>query len=150
MIGGSPEPEKVIPADAVLGKSACYLIPDDTNTYWLSIDKPNGVLRYGVGYTNVANTLLKATLKKKENGALVWNDLQYAWLDGLADIRVIKGGIDQVSDKTIHLQNYPFNDTLESSAGHYTSSTHSIRSYAIHHERSKNHAQRPGRRDIYC
>lgn len=95
--GGFPQPNGVqIDAEAIQGPSACYLVPGDTITYWLSIDKDNGILQYGSGYINTHNILLKVTLKKEVGRILEWAAKEFAWLGKLTTVNVYKGGADQV------------------------------------------------------
>lgn len=80
--------------------------------YWLSLDKNNGILRYGKFYTNVAETLFRATLKKKakdpktgEEGVMVWiNPTEHSWLEGLKTFEVIQDheevGVGSTSTKS--------------------------------------------------
>ncbi|MCJ1366397.1 hypothetical protein MMC16_005525 [Acarospora aff. strigata] len=79
-------------------EDAPYLWSGKPTIYWLSIDKCNGILRYGKHYTNVAHTLLLAKLKKKgkdeksgDDGVMVWiNPKKNAWLEGLRTVEVIQ------------------------------------------------------------
>lgn len=97
-VGGNiPLLETVIPAKELKGPAACYLVPSNTVTYWLSIDRDNGILRYGKDYLNVKLTLLKADLKEQNDGLMVWIDKKYDWLSDLQHVEVLKGGKDQVS-----------------------------------------------------
>ncbi|KUJ13485.1 uncharacterized protein LY89DRAFT_754246 [Mollisia scopiformis] len=79
-----------IPTKLIQQESACYLNPGVQTTYWLSIDGPNGVLRYGKYYTNKSMTLLEATLKKEEKpGVPVWISSEYSWLADLKDVDIV-------------------------------------------------------------
>lgn len=90
--------EVPFPVDVLKGDEACYLVPDEETTYWLSIDRDNGILRYGIGYTNVPHILLQAVLKIEVAGVMAWTDpKKYSWISDLKHAQVIKGGVDQVS-----------------------------------------------------
>ena len=79
-------------------KESGYLCPGEKTVYWLSIDNGNGILRYGKHYTNTAQTLLSATLKKKgkdpvsgNDGVMVWiHPKEHAWLASLKTVKVIQ------------------------------------------------------------
>lgn len=57
-------------------------------TYWLSVDRPNGWIRWGRGYTNVALATGEVELKyKDEVGVMVWKDKkEFGWLDTVQDV----------------------------------------------------------------
>ncbi|KXJ86156.1 RmlC-like cupin domain-containing protein [Microdochium bolleyi] len=62
-------------------------------TYWLSIDKENGVVRYGKYWTHKNLTCFEATYKgPNEKGALVWIDEKYKWLAQLRHVDIIQDG----------------------------------------------------------
>lgn len=85
--GGFPQPNGVqIDAEAIQGPSACYLVPGDTITYWLSIDKDNGILQYGSGYINTHNILLKVTLRRRLG--VFWSGQRKSLL-GLASLQLL-------------------------------------------------------------
>ncbi|KAJ3483071.1 hypothetical protein NLI96_g6558 [Meripilus lineatus] len=58
-------------------------------TYWLSVDRPNGWIRWGRGYTNVALATGEVELKYKDDtGVMVWKDKgKFEWLDTVQDVR---------------------------------------------------------------
>ncbi|KAJ7482462.1 hypothetical protein FB451DRAFT_1364525 [Mycena latifolia] len=57
--------------------------------YWLSIDRKNGILRFGRDYTNLAFVLYEARLKKKvDPGVWHWIDDKYTFIDKLTTVNV--------------------------------------------------------------
>lgn len=71
-------------------------------TYWLSVDRPNGWIRWGRGYTNVALATGEVELKYKDDtGVMVWKDKgKFEWLDTVQDVRYTLWGpnYDNVRD----------------------------------------------------
>ncbi len=61
-------------------------------TYWLSLDKENGVLRYGKHFTTKAMTLAEVTLKKLDkDGVMQWDDAaRFQWLEKLKTVGVVQ------------------------------------------------------------
>ncbi|CCM00576.1 uncharacterized protein FIBRA_02611 [Fibroporia radiculosa] len=97
VLGSTPTP---IPAVALKGIAACYLLPDQQTTYWLSVDRPNGVIRYGKYYLSTNLALLEATLKvKNDQGVMVWSDPKWNWLDDLKNVVVTQVGGDETKRK---------------------------------------------------
>lgn len=84
----------------VRGKEVCYIRTDqDTkrpDTYWWSIDKKNGVLKYGKGYLNDSLTLLRADLATftpgPDGGVPKWKNTAYGFIEKLKSVRVFQGG----------------------------------------------------------
>ncbi|KAJ3756185.1 hypothetical protein EV360DRAFT_48420 [Lentinula raphanica] len=72
-----------------------YLDVNRQTTYWLSIDCPNGILKYGKGYLSSNLTLLEARLKKlDDHGCMVWPDDTWSFLEKLKEVRVLQTGGD--------------------------------------------------------
>ncbi|KAF8460834.1 RmlC-like cupin domain-containing protein [Kalaharituber pfeilii] len=74
------------------GPHACDLNSGVRTNYWFSIDRNNGLLRYGKYFTNVSMTLMQATLKvKNKEGVMVWKDPQrFAWIEKVKHVIVIQ------------------------------------------------------------
>lgn len=74
-------------------------------TYWLSLDRSNGVIMYGKYYANRSMALLQAELKKKdEKGVMVWKEKHYAWLEKLKEVYAIQ---DPMGKKKVIHENIP-------------------------------------------
>ena len=60
--------------------------------YWLSLDKENGVLRYGKHFTTKALTLAEVTLKTLDKeGVMQWDDApRFQWLEKLKTVSVVQ------------------------------------------------------------
>lgn len=69
---------------------ACTLNPGEQTTYWLSLDAPNGRLRYGKYFTNKAMTLIEANLKiLNKGGNMIWSEPdKFAWLEKVKTVEV--------------------------------------------------------------
>lgn len=66
------------------------LRPGVKTTYWLSLDRSNGIIMYGKYYANRSMTLVQAELKKTEKGVKVWKDKEYEWLETLDEVYAIQ------------------------------------------------------------
>ncbi|CAI4214409.1 unnamed protein product [Parascedosporium putredinis] len=79
-----------IPITFSKGVEACYLNKGEKTTYWLSLDKENGRIRYGKYYTNAKLTLAEVSLKTRDDkGVLVWKEPEtYNWLERLKPFSV--------------------------------------------------------------
>lgn len=78
--------------------SHCRLIPNSKITYWLSIDKNNGLLRFGTGYLNTHNVAFEVSLKTKneELRRHEWTEEGYSFIGSLSQVKITKTGIDAV------------------------------------------------------
>ncbi|KAJ3847274.1 hypothetical protein EV368DRAFT_69240 [Lentinula lateritia] len=88
-----------------------YLDVNRQTTYWLSIDCPNGILKYGKGYLSSNLTLLEARLKKlDDHGRMIWPET-WNFLEKLTEVRVLQTGGDMralsVSTQTLPLVDAP-------------------------------------------
>lgn len=81
-----------IPFNVLKGQDACYLNSGLETTYWLSLDKENGILRYGKYFTNKSMTLVEATLKQEnKDGVMIWkNEEQFSWLEKVKTTEVMQ------------------------------------------------------------
>ncbi|KAI0273448.1 RmlC-like cupin domain-containing protein, partial [Gloeopeniophorella convolvens] len=69
--------------------------PGITETYWVSLDRKNGALRYGKKYLNAGLTLYEVNLKHMSgDGVPEWNDETYASFDNLTHVTVTQVGGD--------------------------------------------------------
>jgi hypothetical protein len=81
-----------------LVKEARYLVPGpEPDTYWLSVDKKNGIIRYGRGYVNLSQALYEVTLGvfDKENGVCKWADKKFQFIERLAKVQILQFGGDK-------------------------------------------------------
>ncbi|KAJ3929093.1 MAG: hypothetical protein NXY57DRAFT_1041080 [Lentinula lateritia] len=88
-----------------------YLDVNRQTTYWMSIDCPNGILKYGKGYLSSNLTLLEARLKKMDDhGRMVWPET-WTFLEKLTEVRVLQTGGDMhalsVATQTLPLVDAP-------------------------------------------
>ncbi|KAJ4493021.1 hypothetical protein C8J55DRAFT_221613 [Lentinula edodes] len=88
-----------------------YLDVNRQTTYWMSIDCPNGILKYGKGYLSSNLTLLEARLKKMDDhGRIVWPET-WTFLEKLSEVRVLQTGGDMhalsVATQTLPLVDAP-------------------------------------------
>lgn len=99
--------------DIDLIKHSCYLRPDATDLYWLSLDRASGILRYGKKYLNAGLTLYEAKLKHKasEDRMEVWKDQQYQFLDHVDYVQVLQVGGDMEALR-VAVQPLPIVNTL--------------------------------------
>ncbi|KAF8315641.1 hypothetical protein DL93DRAFT_2166599 [Clavulina sp. PMI_390] len=84
------------------------LLLNDTDTYWLSLDKNNGYIRFGQGYMNMENVALEAELKRRdeEKRVDVWIEKKYEFLEKLNKVIIRKGGSD-LTPITYQIHNLP-------------------------------------------
>lgn len=89
-----------IPFTYTKSEDACFINPGIRTTYWLSLDAPNGLLRYGKYYTNKAMTLIEAKLKyQNDEGVMVWREPEkFAWL---ANVKTVEAWQDNVESGTL-------------------------------------------------
>ncbi|RPA77052.1 hypothetical protein BJ508DRAFT_417358 [Ascobolus immersus RN42] len=81
-------------------ESDCYLNGTESDSvYWLSLDKNNGILRYGEHFTNMTCCLFEVVLKQEIEGVMVWTDPKDAWLESLKtiDITLDDGALQPVA-----------------------------------------------------
>ncbi|KAJ3741308.1 hypothetical protein DFH05DRAFT_328142 [Lentinula detonsa] len=110
MIPARPPPESAY-VGAGTGPGM-YLDVNRQTTYWLSIDCPNGILKYGKGYMSSNLTLLEARLKKlDEHGCMVWSEETWSFLEKIKEVRVLQTGGDMralsVTTRTLPLVDAP-------------------------------------------
>lgn len=88
----------VIPAKKPRGhEAAAWSSTSKKCTHWISLDRCNGVLRYGRGYLSAKLTLLEVRLKQRTcHGVMAWEDKDWAWLGDIVDIVVTQSGGGQV------------------------------------------------------
>ncbi|KAJ3992274.1 hypothetical protein F5050DRAFT_1579858 [Lentinula boryana] len=110
MIPARPPPES--PYVGAGTGPGMYLDVNRQTTYWLSIDCPNGILKYGKGYMSSNLTLLEARLKKlDEHGCMVWSEETWSFLEKIKEVRVLQTGGDMralsVTTQTLPLVDAP-------------------------------------------
>lgn len=77
----------------------------EKTTYWLSLDRSNGIIMYGKYYANRSMALLQAELKDTKDGVKVWKKEEYAWLETLKEVYAIQ---DPMEEKKVSSLNYHF------------------------------------------
>ncbi|KAJ4472344.1 hypothetical protein J3R30DRAFT_1073203 [Lentinula aciculospora] len=114
VIPARPPPESpYIGAGGGVGSGpGMYLDVNRQTTYWLSIDCPNGILKYGKGYLSSNLTLLEARLKKvDDHGCMIWPEDTWTFLENLKEVRVLQTGGDMrslsVTTQTLPLVDAP-------------------------------------------
>lgn len=84
---------QTLSASALKGAELCFIRPRARETYWLSIDKKNCILRYGKSYLNATMTLLEAQLgTKTKGGSATWSKPEYEFISKLNNIQVFTAG----------------------------------------------------------
>ena len=96
--GPALEGSESIPYAVLQNEAACFFKPAYEDTYWLSVDRPNGCIRFGRTLTSVSMTLGEVQLKKRSlEGTQVWEAPQtFSWLDDVQDITFDFIGGDKV------------------------------------------------------
>jgi hypothetical protein len=85
-----PEKPIPIPFEYLKQVSDASLRPGVKTTYWLSLDRSNGIIMYGKYYANRSMTLLQAELKETVRGVQVWKRKEYEWLETLKEVYAIQ------------------------------------------------------------
>jgi hypothetical protein len=77
-------------------KSDACLRPGVDTTYWVSLDRSNGVIMYGKYYANRSMALMQAEFKcTTEHGVKDWKQKEYEWLGTLTELLVIQDPEDE-------------------------------------------------------
>jgi hypothetical protein len=65
--------------------------PENEITYWLSVDKNNGYIRYGKGFTNKSMMLFELSLKHAtKDNVMIWNNpTRDGWLEDLKNVHAL-------------------------------------------------------------
>ncbi|KAK7444773.1 hypothetical protein VKT23_015090 [Stygiomarasmius scandens] len=76
---------------------ATWRMKDYEANYWLSLDLPHGLVRYGIGLFTVQSVLFEIRLKDYTNpGVWSWKE-GWEWLQHLKNVRVWTGGESQLA-----------------------------------------------------
>ncbi|KAK2755774.1 hypothetical protein FQN54_005924 [Arachnomyces sp. PD_36] len=91
----APKNPKRIPFEYLKKPADAGLRSGVKSTYWLSIDRNNGIIMYGKYYANRSMALIQTELKKTtKEGVKVWVDDSYAWLETLKEVYAIQDPLD--------------------------------------------------------
>lgn len=113
---GVPQPVK-IEGIYSKGEVPARLVGDGPFKHWLSIDRVNGMLRYGRGYCTSSLTLFSFKYKTaNDEGVMKLDHDKWAWLDDLQEVEVSQIGGSEVSEHTIHIIRTWFNVCIASNS----------------------------------